>query len=65
MIGSDSMTLQGWKQLAMWSLEHSCMDPEERAAVTAEWTKKWNKFCQWIVTEYGAKLEHYERTNKR
>lgn len=60
MIGSEAMTLQGWKQLAKWSLEHSCMNPRELAAVTAEWTKRWNEFCQWIVDEYGSKLQDYE-----
>ena len=40
MIGSESMSLPGWKQLAKWSLDHSCMDSEQMKAVTAEWTKK-------------------------
>ncbi len=52
MIGSEAMSLQGWKQLAKWSLEHSCMNDEERRAVTAEWEKKWQEFCDWIVRNY-------------
>ncbi|KUJ21791.1 Metallo-dependent hydrolase [Mollisia scopiformis] len=58
-IGSESMNLLGWKQLAKWSLEHSCMNPDEKAAVTAEWQSKWNAFCQWIVDEYSW-LEFWE-----
>lgn len=59
MIGSEAMTLLGWKQLAKWSLEHSCMTPDEMAAVTTEWQSRWNAFCQWIVDEYSW-LEFWE-----
>ncbi|TVY89051.1 Adenosine deaminase 2-A [Lachnellula willkommii] len=60
MIGSESMTLHGWKQLAKWSLEHSCMDPEHLASVTEEWTRRWQEYCQWIVDEYGPRLQNWE-----
>ncbi|TVY83644.1 Adenosine deaminase 2-A [Lachnellula suecica] len=60
MIGSESMTLYGWKQLARWSLEHSCMDPEQLASVTEEWTTRWQEYCQWIVDEYGPQLQNWE-----
>lgn len=60
MIGSESMSLLGWKQLCEWSLEHSCMDPGQKAMVTKEWTQKWNEFCEWIVDEYGPKLQDWE-----
>lgn len=53
MIGSESMNLFGWKQLATWSLEHSCMTPDELTAVTAEWQSRWDAYCQWIVDEYS------------
>jgi adenosine deaminase CECR1 len=60
MIGSEAMSLQGWKQLAKWSLEHSCMNTEELAAVTAEWSRRWKEFCQWIVDEYGPRFPDHE-----
>ncbi|KAG4428746.1 hypothetical protein IFR05_015771 [Cadophora sp. M221] len=60
MIGSESMSLQGWKQLAKWSLEHSCMDPEQLKAVTAEWTRKWDEFCQWIIDEYSPMTQNWK-----
>ncbi|RDL39589.1 uncharacterized protein BP5553_03929 [Venustampulla echinocandica] len=60
MIGADSMSLYGWKQLAMWSLEHSCMEPEQLADVTEEWTRRWQDFCEWIIEEYGPKLAKWE-----
>jgi len=53
MIGSENMSLLGWKQLAKWSLEHSCMSPGQRASVTEQWTKKWDEYCQWIVDAYS------------
>ena len=57
MIGSESMNLLGWKQLAKWSLEHSCMDDEEMQQVTGQWQRQWDDFCQWIVDKYGAKFQ--------
>ncbi|CAL3969197.1 unnamed protein product [Diplocarpon coronariae] len=60
MIGAKSMSLHGWKQLAKWSLEHSCMDPEQLKSVTAEWNTKWDDFCQWIIDVYGAKMQDWE-----
>lgn len=60
MIGAESMSLQGWKQLAKWSLEHSCMNPEQLMSVTAEWNSRWDTFCQWIITEYGPMMENWE-----
>ncbi|KAF5879502.1 putative adenosine amp deaminase protein [Botrytis fragariae] len=53
MIGSESMSLHGWKQLAEWSLEYSCMDDEEKKDVTKEWTTRWRDYCQWIVDKYS------------
>ncbi|KAH8668073.1 hypothetical protein BGZ60DRAFT_528410 [Tricladium varicosporioides] len=60
MIGSESMSLLGWKQLCEWSLEHSCMDPNQKASVTKEWAQKWHEFCEWIVDTYGPKLQDWE-----
>lgn len=60
MIGSESMTLLGWKQLIEWSLEHSCMSPKELSDVRFEWTTRWKDFCQWILDEYGPKLKNWE-----
>lgn len=59
MIGSESMSLLGWKQLAKWSLEHSCMTNEERQNVGSEWDIRWGEFCQWILVEYGPILKDY------
>ena len=61
MIGSEDMTLMGWKQLAKWSLEHSCMDPEQKKEVTAIWQQKWDEFCQWIVDTYPQHEGHQHK----
>jgi adenosine deaminase CECR1 len=47
------MSLYGWKQLAKWSLEHSCMNPVEMREVTLVWEEKWADFCKWIVETYS------------
>ena len=55
MVGSKSMSLHGWRVLAEWSLEHSCMTPSEKSHVKKKWIDSWNEFCQWIIDEYGDK----------
>jgi len=66
MFGFDSMSLHGWRVLAEWSLEHSCMDAKERMKAIKFWRLRWGFFCQWIVEEFGAQYErslvsHLER----
>lgn len=56
MAGRPDMTLHGWRQLIEWSIEHSCMDPEERAVVYGAWLVMWNNFCQDIIDGYEHKL---------
>jgi adenosine deaminase CECR1 len=49
------MTLHGWRQLIQWSIDHSCMDDNERASVQQAWSNKWKEFCDWVVKEYEEK----------
>jgi len=49
MAGKPDMTLHGLRQLAEWSIEHSCMEPQLRAEVCASWEGMWDAFCQRIV----------------
>lgn len=53
MVGDTRMTIHGWKQLAEWSLEHSCLTDEERKRAMAIFARDWEAFCQWVVAEYG------------
>jgi adenosine deaminase CECR1 len=58
--GKKDMTLYGWKQLAEWSIEHSCMGSKLQSSVLAEWRKLWDAFCTWIVKEYGTLVKKTE-----
>lgn len=51
--GKTDMTLYGWKQLALWSIEHSCMDAKEQEEVMRHWKRLWDEFCLWIIQEYS------------
>lgn len=57
MVGSQSMSLLGWRVLAEWSIEFSCLDEEEMVATTEAWQRMWDRFCTWIVEEYGEAFE--------
>lgn len=47
------MTLFGWRVLAEWGIEHSCMDVEQRNDAFKTWEANWKAFCEWIVEEFG------------
>lgn len=52
MVGSSGMSLHGWHQMAIWSIEHSCMSPAERGRAMTLFEQDWEVFCDWIVQEY-------------
>lgn len=54
MVGDPRMSLHGWKQLAEWSLDYSCLDREDKARAREIYAHEWEIFCQWIVSEYKA-----------
>jgi adenosine deaminase CECR1 len=53
MVGSQSMNIHGWRQLAEWSIEHSCLNKEDKIQAMGIFKKEWEDFCQWIIKEYG------------
>lgn len=53
MVGKADMGLYGWKQLVMWSLEHSCLSDKERENMLHEWKQLWNEFLDWVEKTYG------------
>lgn len=53
MVGAEAMSLHGWRVLAEWSLEHSCLTPSEKVAAKEVWLERWNVYCQWIVDTCG------------
>jgi adenosine deaminase CECR1 len=52
MVGRADMGLAGWKQLILWSLEHSCMDDAEKASAAESWEAAWVEFLHWVVKTY-------------
>jgi len=42
------LDLRELKQLAMSSLEHSAMSPEEKGRALALWRKRWAEFVRWL-----------------
>ncbi|ODA80826.1 hypothetical protein RJ55_03786 [Drechmeria coniospora] len=53
MVGSADMDLFGWKQLALWSMDHACLGDAEKTAVLADWQERWEAFLRWMMGEYG------------
>ncbi|KAI1458779.1 Metallo-dependent hydrolase [Annulohypoxylon moriforme] len=43
LVGNRNMNLFGWRQLARWSIDHSCMSLVERERVLAEWERRWRE----------------------
>jgi adenosine deaminase CECR1 len=54
MVGSPSITIHSWKQLAEWSIEFSCLSEEQRSEANAIFSKEWESFCVWIDETFGA-----------
>ncbi|KAL1901521.1 hypothetical protein Sste5346_001928 [Sporothrix stenoceras] len=55
LVGKADMGLYGWRQLAEWSLTHSCYSsPAAQARARANWLAEWQDFVQWLLQEYGA-----------
>ncbi|KAL7914188.1 hypothetical protein GGI35DRAFT_237311 [Trichoderma velutinum] len=53
MVGKADMGLYGWKQLAIWSIEHACLNEKEKENMLYEWSQLWNVFLDWVDEEYG------------
>lgn len=49
MVGKKSMGLYGWKQLVMWSLEHACLDDDERKEIMDHWKVLWSDFLMNVI----------------
>lgn len=47
------MSIHGWKQLAVWSLEHACLDEGEQTKAKAIFEREWEGFCGWVVETFG------------
>ncbi|KAK5151463.1 hypothetical protein LTS14_009306 [Recurvomyces mirabilis] len=53
MVGDTRMNIHGWKQLAEWSIQHSCLAEAEIDRAMNIFAKDWDAFCHWVVSTYG------------
>ena len=57
MVGSPSMNIHGWRQLAEWSIQYSCLDEKDQIEARRIFKKEWEDFCGWIIDNYGEYAE--------
>lgn len=53
MVGTPTMSLFSWKQLALWSLEYSCLNEDQKATGRRYFLEAWKVFCDYVVKTYG------------
>lgn len=53
MAGKADMGLYGWKQLALWSLEHACLSDVEYLRIVEQWELDWSQFVDWVIETFG------------
>ena len=53
MVGSPTISLHSWKQLALWSIEYSCLDEADKDRAVAIFTREWERFCVAVVDGFG------------
>ncbi|KAH7113860.1 hypothetical protein B0J11DRAFT_141912 [Dendryphion nanum] len=53
MVGAPTISIHSWKQLALWSLEYSCLSEVQKQDAREKYLKTWEVFCQQVVTEFG------------
>ncbi|THV84940.1 Metallo-dependent hydrolase [Aureobasidium pullulans] len=56
LMGSNSMSLVGWRVLVQWSIEYSCMGMEEKERAEVAFLSQWHQFCQHIVDSYDSRF---------
>ncbi|KAF2678529.1 Metallo-dependent hydrolase [Lentithecium fluviatile CBS 122367] len=60
MVGSPTISIHSWKQLALWSLEYSCLKDDEKTKGRDIFLKAWETFCEGVVEKY----DHYMTGDK-
>lgn len=56
-VGAPTMTLYSWKQLARWSIEYSCLSPDEKAEGLRLLERSWIEFCDSVIKRYGSLMQ--------
>ncbi|KAI6855644.1 Metallo-dependent hydrolase [Hortaea werneckii] len=57
MVGDTRMSVHGWKQLAQWSIQHSCLSDANKKRAMEIFQRDWESFCDWVVATYGRYAE--------
>jgi adenosine deaminase CECR1 len=57
MVGAPTMSLYSWKQLALWSIEYSCLTEQEKTEGYNFFDDSWKAFCKKVVKQYGTLLQ--------
>jgi adenosine deaminase CECR1 len=60
MVGAPSMSIHSWKQLALWSLEYSCLKEEQKEKAEVYFRAAWEEFCDWVVATYSDLFDLYD-----
>jgi len=47
------MSLYSWKQLARWSIDYSCLSPNEQTQAHEILARDWTQFCEFVVERYS------------
>ncbi|KAI1095518.1 Metallo-dependent hydrolase [Rostrohypoxylon terebratum] len=62
MVGNQNMNLFGWRQLARWSIDHSCLSSVERERILVEWERRWKN--EFIPKLLGKTVQHPARLDR-
>jgi len=58
------MSVHSWKQLAIWSLEYSCLKEHQQEEALGYFKDAWKDFCKKVVDDYGDMFEFDDNTVK-
>lgn len=50
--GKDDLGIYGVKQLILWSIQHACLDDDEKQQVLKKWEQQWADFLNQVVNDY-------------
>jgi adenosine deaminase CECR1 len=64
MVGSPAISIHSWKQLALWSLEYSCLNPVQKKQGKEYFLKSWNEFCSEVIRDYQHLFDSNGNLNK-
>lgn len=57
MVGAPTMSVYSWKQLALWSIDYSCLSDAQKVEAKTTYNNTWDKFCHDVVAKYGGLMD--------